>query len=114
MGDMTDEKLLKEICGLDANNYGSWTAYLKNKVRAIRKYGLEAVKMMYVGYDIYDIYSYNGDGKFDVVMLSGRDDGCPQLIVNHYSKEVTPIHGYPWRGMKLARELGYKYISCRT
>ena len=66
-------------------------------------------KWDYNGYGIYDIYSYKGDCKFDVVILSGLDDGFPQVGVNHYNKTVSPLHGYMGRGKELAKRLGYKY-----
>ena len=59
---MYDQQLLKEKYGFSADTYGGgWANYLKAKVKLIRKNGLEAVKMDYNGYGIYDIYSYNGD-----------------------------------------------------
>ena len=95
---MYDQQLLKEKYGFSVDTYGGgWANYLKAKVKLIRKNGLEAVKMDYNGYGIYDIYSYNGDCKFD------------QVIVNHYNKEVSFVHGYMGRGKELAKRLGYKY-----
>lgn len=105
---MRDDEILEKY-GLRPSNFGSWALYLSFKVKIIRKNGLESVKMMYDGYHIYDIYSYNGDAKFDVVVLSR--DGWPQLIVNHYKKEVTPIHGYMGCGKNFAKEIGYKYCD---
>lgn len=106
---MYDQKLLKEKYGFSADDYGSWTSYLKDKVKLIRKHGLEAVKMNYNGFGIYNIYSYKGDCKFDVVVLTGLDNGSPQVVVDHYNKEVSFIHGYMGRGKSLAKRLGYKY-----
>ncbi len=107
---MYDQQLLKEKYGFSLDTCcGGWANYLKAKVKLIRKNGLEAVKMDYNGYGIYDIYSYNGDCKFDVVILSGLDDGFPQVGVNHYNKTVSPLHGYMGRGKELAKKLGYKY-----
>ena len=107
---MYDQQLLKEKYGFSVDTYGGgWANYLKAKVKLIRKNGLEAVKMDYNGYGIYDIYSFKGDCKFDVVVLSGLDDGFPQVGVNHYNKTVSPLHGYMGRGKELAKRLGYKY-----
>lgn len=105
---MYDQELLKEKYGIDADDFCSWDKYLQVKVKTIRKNNLEAVKVNYGNYGIYDIYSFNGDCKFDVVILKGYD-GFPQVIVNHSKKVVSPIHGYAGRGKQLAERLGYEY-----
>lgn len=102
---MYDQKLLEEKYGFSIDTYEC--DYYKEKVALIRKHNLEAVKMTYEGYTISDIYSFNGDCKFDCVILS--KDGCPQVCVNHYKKIVKPIHGYKGKGKELAKKLGYKY-----
>lgn len=104
---MYDQQLLKEKYGFSIDTYKY--NYQKEKVDLIRKHNLEAVKMTYHGYEIYDIYSFNGDCKFDCVILAL--DCYAQIVVNHLNKTVSPIHGYMGRGMKLAKELGYKYCD---
>ena len=49
---MYDGKFLKEKFGFSADDFCSWTEYLKAKVELIRKNNLEAVKMNYNGYTI--------------------------------------------------------------
>lgn len=102
---MYDHQLLKEKYGFSIDTYKC--NYLKEKVALIRKNNLETVKMDYPGYEIYDIYSFNGDCKFDCVILAR--DGYPQIGVFHHNKTVSPLHGYMGRGKELAKKLGYKY-----
>ena len=104
---MYDGKFLKEKYNFSADDYGSWTEYLKAKVKLIKRNGLEAVKMDYDGYVVYDIYSFNGDCKFDVVVLG--INGYSRITVNHNKKEVSPFHGYPSAGKSIAKKLGYTY-----
>ena len=104
---MYDGKFLKEKFGFSADDFCSWTEYLKAKVELIRKNNLEAVKMNYNGYTIDDIYSFNGDCKFDVVVLG--TNGISMVTVNHNNKEVSPFHGYPGAGKSLAKELDYTF-----
>lgn len=109
MSKMYDKALLKEKYGLDYDDFCSWADYLKAKVNTIRKNNLEAVKCNYDGYGIYDIYSFNGDCKFDVVVLYSKINPMAQVFVNHFNKTVSPVHGYPSLGKKLAKTLGYEY-----
>lgn len=102
---MYDQQLLKEKYGFSIDTYKC--NYLKEKVALIRKHNLEAVKMDYPGYEIYDIYSFNGDCKFDCVILAR--DGYPQIGVFHHDKTVSPLHGYKGKGKALAKKLGYEY-----
>lgn len=102
---MYDQKLLEEKYGFSIDTYEC--DYYKEKVALIRKHNLEAVKMTYEGYTISDIYSFNGDCKFDCVFL--KQDGYTQILVDHYHKTVSPLHGYKGRGKELAKRLGYEY-----
>ena len=109
---MYDQQLLKEKYGFSTDTYGDgWINYLKAKVKLIRKNGLEAIKMDYNGYKIYDIYSFKGDCKFDVVMLSRSDDSFLQININHYNKEVSLVHGYMGRGKALAKSLVINIVN---
>ena len=102
---MYDQKLLEEKYGFSIDTYEC--DYYKEKVALIRKHNLEAVKMTYTGYTISDLYTVNGDCKFDCVLL--EQDGYTQICVNHYHKTVSPLHGYKGRGKALAKMLGYEY-----
>ena len=66
-------------------------------------------------------YSFNGDGNMDCEFLTSTfEDGYPYSVglVNHFSKEVSPCHGYYYPNrcaknlMNYALRIGYTYVDC--
>ena len=65
-------------------------------------------------------YSFNGDGNLDCEFLTSTfEDGYPYSVglVNHFKKEVSPVHGYYYPNktakhlMNYALKLGYTYVD---
>ena len=65
--------------------------------------------LKHIGTPIFSI-SYNGDMKPTLVTICSQFDGkTPVYLVNHTTKVVSPIHGYPFYGQEYAKKNGYTY-----
>ena len=67
------------------------------------------VILKHISTPIYSI-SYNKDMKPTLVIICSQfDKKTPVYLVNHATKVVMPIHGYPFYGKEYAQKNGYTY-----